>query len=90
MSGGSFDYAYLGMLNFADQLGARIDEEEKIDKFGCQPNKFSQEVINKLREIERITRYAGRLAQEAEYLYSGDTGEESFISNLNDIENENE
>ena len=36
----------------------------------------------KLAEIAAIVDYAAKLAKEAEWLYSGDTGEETFMARV--------
>ena len=80
MSGGSFNYAYCRVNEFADDLGMRIDEADAIDEFGYQPNKFSPAVLSSLRSIESLARLTAQLMREAEWLYSGDTSEESFLA----------
>jgi hypothetical protein len=87
MSGGAFDYAYLKVEAFADDLGLRLDERNKVDQWGGKPNEVrSDEAHAKLREIERLARHVARLMIEVEWLYSGDTGEESFMARVAEIE----
>lgn len=72
MSGGSFDYAYCRVNTFADELSEKLDSETE----------FEPEVIGKLRMIESYSRKAAMLMKEAEWLYSGDTGEDSFMKRV--------
>jgi hypothetical protein len=43
-------------------------------------------VSDKLYEIAQLSEYVGLLMKEAEWLYSGDTGEDTFISRMHKIE----
>lgn len=90
MRGGAFNYAYCRVNEFADDIGMRIDEEDAVDEFGDQPNKFSPAVLSSLRSIESLARLTAQLMREAELLYSGDTSEESFLERAAKIAEENE
>lgn len=79
MSGGSFYYAYMSVDQFADQLSVKLDESNEFD---------DQDVYNKLREIEQLARFTAKLMREAEWFYSGDTGEESFMKRVDLINRE--
>ena len=89
MSGGSFDYACYRVDQFADELGLRLDEFDKKDEWGYQPNKFEPETLAKLREIEALARHTAKLMKEAEWLYSGDTSDDSFMMRVTEIESSN-
>lgn len=89
MSGGSFDYAYCRVDQFADALGLRLDEFDKKDEWGYTPNRFDPATLAKLREIEALARYTARLMREAEWLYSGDTDDDSFMERVRKIESHN-
>ena len=84
MSGGSFDYAYQKPQWFADDLELRLDTSEPENGWTHEP-----ETTKKLREIVKIARYAAQLMREAEWLYSGDTGDESFMERVRKIESSN-
>lgn len=86
VSGGSFDYAYCRVAGFADDLQMRIDERERVDEWGQTPNNFEQPVIDKLREIAKYARKTAALMRETEWLYSGDTSEESFLRRVGEAE----
>ncbi len=86
MSGGSFDYVYCRVAGFADDLQMRIDERERVNEWGQTPNNFGPPVIEKLLEISKDARKTAALMREAEFLYSGDTSEESFLRRVAEIE----
>ncbi|WP_186412037.1 hypothetical protein [Candidatus Propionivibrio aalborgensis] len=89
MSGGSFDYAYSRVNQFADELGLRLDEADKVNEWGETPNKFEPATLAKLRGIEHLARRTAALMRESEWLYSGDTGDESFMERVKEIESSN-
>jgi len=77
MSGGSFGTLRWQVDNFSDELKERIDTPNEY---------FYPDTIEKLHEIEKTVRLAGKLMQEVEYLYSGDTGNETFMERVAEIE----
>jgi predicted house-cleaning noncanonical NTP pyrophosphatase (MazG superfamily) len=76
MSGGSFDYAFYRAQDFADKL------EEKLESAATESEPFEPATLEKLAHIAKVARHVSHLMKEAEYLYSGDNGEESFAKNL--------
>ena len=85
MSGGSFDYAYSRMAQFADELTNKLDEQGS-DHRGWPLPTWPPEVAAKLREIAGVALLCSKLAKEAEWLYSGDTSEETFMARVAAIE----
>jgi hypothetical protein len=77
MSGGNFNYAYETVGTFTYDLQYRLEAE---------PELYSQPVMDKLKEIERIANKTAKLMKEVEWLYSGDTGEMSFMNRVKEIE----
>lgn len=81
MSGGSFDYAYFHTAQFADAL------ENKLDN----PNEYCNwdpEVVLILRKLVNDARNVSVRMKEAEWLYSADTSEKTFLERLkNEIGN---
>ncbi len=73
MSGGSFDYAYLKTKTFADELEAKLHMTEY---------EFSDEVRAKLNLILDQTKKTAFMMREVEWLFSGDTGEDSFLERI--------
>ena len=51
-------------------------------KDGWEVGTWEPAVAVKLAEIAAIVDYAAKLAKEAEWLYSGDTGEETFMARV--------
>ena len=79
MSGGSFDYAWMRVDEFLLNLEERLERPEIEDD-------FKPETIAKLQEIQKTVLLAGKLMREVEYLYSGDTGNETFMECVAEIE----
>lgn len=86
MSGGSFDYAYARANEFAYELANKLDQFDKVTEWGDKPNLFPPEVLAKLREIQATAEQAAKLMKEVEWLYSGDTGSDTFMRRVADIE----
>jgi hypothetical protein len=72
MSGGRFDYAYIRVQNFADELEAWLDQPPGSD---CSP-----EVLARLRELVASSRRHAAMMRHAEWFASGDAGEETFLA----------
>lgn len=89
MSGGSFDYAYSRVVQFANELDLKLSESGKQDEWGSYPYQFEPATLTKLREIEAMARKTAGLMREAEWLYSGDTGDKSFMERVAEIEGTN-
>jgi len=77
MSGGSFDYAYFRAEQFAEELKDKL-QNEKHD--------WSEATVRKLKEIAELVGNASVLMKEAEWLYSGDTGEQTFLERIQKAE----
>jgi hypothetical protein len=85
MSGGSFDYAYRHMVEFAEELRDMLSQQGQR-KDGWEVGTWEPQVAAKLAEIAAIVDHAAKLAREAEWLYSGDTGEDTFMARVAKIE----
>jgi hypothetical protein len=88
MSGGSFDYAYRHMVEFANDLRCKLAEQGQVVD-GWKIGTWEPAVAVKMEEISHIVDYAAKLAKEVEWLYSGDTGEETFMWRVQKIEEKN-
>lgn len=77
MSGGSFDYLNYKISQFADELKYAIKNNKKKDSTGYSPN-YSNETILFLNQCHKIIETAGKLANVIDYLYSGDSSEDTF------------
>ena len=85
MSGGSFNYEYSRMQDFADDLRCKLAEQGKVVD-GWKVGTWEPAVAAKLAEIAALVDHAAKLAREAEWLYSGDTGEDTFMERVSKIE----
>lgn len=87
MSGGSFDYACYKAMQFADELRNKLQEQGKDPSGEGWPNPtWPTDVACKLAEIAAFADYVGALMKEAEWLYSGDTGEDTFMCRVHGLE----
>ena len=74
MSGGAFDYAYHHIGNMADELEKKITADyDPQDGYHLDPH-----TLDRMRVLLAILRAAKDMSYSAEWLYSGDTGEEQF------------
>ncbi len=88
MSGGSFNYAYSHMAMFADELAQKLDDWDITDEYGYKTYSFKPETLAKLREIQIAAERIAKLMREAEWLYSADTSDDSFMRRVAEIERE--
>ncbi len=87
MSGGSFNYAFAQMSHFADELRNKLDTQgADPDNNGYQNVRWPADIAEKLGDIATLADYVASLAKEAEWLYSGDTGEDAFRARVKNIE----
>lgn len=81
MSGGHFDYNCFKIAQFAEDLQDEIilNNDESKDELGdSRGHQYSEETIEILQDCQKVIELAGKMAQDIEWLYSGDIGEESF------------
>lgn len=83
MSGGSFNYSYRKVDEFSYTLEKILDDIDRDDE-DCG---FEKETIEKLEGILVLCRKTAKLMKEVEWLISGDTGDESFMKRVKEIEN---
>ena len=86
MSGGHFNYAYCQTSQFADELRNDLDEQGKDLGDGWPRPTYGAEVSGMLTTIAAIAEYTSLLMKEAEWLCSGDTGEDTFVERVSEIE----
>lgn len=84
MSGGAFDYKYSQVEMFCEELGQRIKNNKVKDEWGYCAN-LKPATIKELKRILKWCKIASQLMYEAEWLYSGDTGDESFMQRIRKI-----
>jgi hypothetical protein len=85
MSGGSFNYAYARTIEFGETLRNRLDSQGDGISGDAQPV-WKELVSVKLMTIAYAAQVTGAMMKEAEWLYSGDIGEETFLGRIKDIE----
>ena len=90
MSGGSFDYAYMRVQQFADELELMLARQDKVNDWGEKPYFIKEVTRAKLLEIEETVRVAALLMKEVEWLYSGDTSEDTFMKQVDEIQSRKE
>ena len=78
MSGGSFNYAYSRVQDFADELAIKIDGNDVRDTWG-DAHCFASHVIAELSKLATDAKVISDKMRAAEWLYSGDIGEEAFL-----------
>lgn len=87
MSGRHFNesgYVYFAVEHFAEELESAIENNNDPEEGGGQ---LSQQVLNILEEQLLIIREAARVMRHIDRLYSGDIGEDTFISAIENNEN---
>ncbi len=77
MSGGHFNYYQSHIQEIADQIEHIIHMNGKEDDLN-----FSKKTIRELKKAVRALKISYVYAQRADWLFSGDDGEESFHSRL--------
>ena len=88
MSGGYFNdcgYDYYKVEQFADELEEEIQNNNKPNEYGYT-NNYSPETIKYLRKQLRQMRKVSEIMRHIDYLYSGDHGEDSFMSCVKGVE----
>jgi len=85
MSGGHFDYRQNSIPEIADDIEEIIKNNDRkdVDEYGHTIGYgFSDEVIEKFKEAVITLRRAYIMARRADWLISGDDGENSFLTRL--------
>jgi hypothetical protein len=85
MSGGEFDFAYAHFISFAEEVNNKLNQQGLEDRYGCVEPVLPTEIEKEIREVVQLTRYVGELAKEVEWLYSGDSGNETFLKRIKEI-----
>ena len=83
MSGGHFDYIQYRIEEVAEEIAAIIDENDNTDRddFGDDiGHHYPAEVIKHFKEAAHTVKMAGMMIHRIDWLLSGDSGEDSFLS----------
>ena len=88
MSGGHFGdcgYDYYKVAQFADELEVAIDNNGKVDEYGYK-REYDPDVIDYLEAQIPKMRKMAEIMRHIDYLYSGDHGDDSFMSYVKEVE----
>ena len=85
MSGGSLDYVYIRIEQASDEITLTLLKQGKKDEWEYTYPVYSDVVQEELRKIAYHLRLASKFAKEAEWLFSGDTGEDTFLDRISEI-----
>jgi len=88
ISGGHFNncgYDYYKVAQFADELEEEIRNNNVKDEYEYAPN-YSPEVIEYLKEQVPKMREMAEIMRHIDYLYSGDTCDDSFMERVKEVE----
>lgn len=87
MSGGTFNqcgYVYYQVSQFADELENEIENNEKEDEWGYKRG-YNEKTLEILKSQIKNIRAMSQVMKEIDYLYSGDTSEETLVSRIEGI-----
>ena len=79
MSGGHYDYTN---FNF-NQVAETIDND--IADNSSREYPMSDQVISRMKTISELAHLTDKLTHFADYLYSGDSSEETFIKRFDEV-----
>jgi hypothetical protein len=85
MSGGAFQYKQYELGHIADQIEDKIinNDSTEEDDYGWEKGEhYKPEVISRLKDAVTALRVAQVYAQRADWLFSCDDGEDSFLRRL--------
>lgn len=82
MSGGHFDYAYSQVLTFAEALESDLRGHNPTFEHGIKDPK----VLARLDKLVRQAKDMTELMMAAEWLFSGDDGEETFMERCGKVD----
>ncbi len=78
MSGGHFNYAYFHVKDFVETLEKDLGNPSEYEWVGG----LSKETISALKEIAEEAARMAELMRAAEWLFSGDTSEDTFLDTV--------
>ena len=96
MSGGHYDYANYRLRDIAEKIKHDINHNSKSPDYDIETEiedyvrNYSPEVIEKMKMIRSLVSYVEKLLHSADYLYSDDTGEETFLEDIKKLEDNKE
>ena len=90
MSGGHFTdcgYDYHKVRQFGDELADEIQRNGKVGEEGEWYPNHSDEVIEYLKKQVPKMRKMSEIMRHIDYLYSGDTEDDSFMERVKEVDN---
>ena len=84
MSGGHYDYFQFHISQIADTIERDIKNNNTEDEYGYSYN-MSSDVIARMQELQTKLELVAALVRAADWLYSGDSGQESFCIEYDNI-----
>ena len=85
MSGGHFDYKFHAVNDMADELERELQKAGTVTDWGGLHSNYTKSTLNILQECTKMLRITSDIMKEVEWLYSADTGEESFREALDPL-----
>lgn len=88
MSGGHFDYNSHRISDFAEELSIEIkrNDDQTKDKYGeTRGYGFEEDTMRRMIKAHSIIELAGKLSHDIEWLYSDDTGEDTFCKSFDQL-----
>jgi predicted glycosyltransferase involved in capsule biosynthesis len=86
MSGGSFNYAYVRVETFVEELESKLRRSAApSEQPGDWVPKLSPETLAQLAEIAKLGAHYAKLMRETELLFSADVDEDSFRERLAEL-----
>lgn len=89
MSGGHFDYAFCRISDLATELDyeIKINDQKIDDAAGIYPQNLTPDALYRMKATLSLLQMAADLAHAAEWIYSGDDGDDAFIRKYEEITN---
>jgi predicted mannosyl-3-phosphoglycerate phosphatase (HAD superfamily) len=85
MSGGSFNYAYTKVEKFVEKLDEKLNKVDYKDQYGSKTYEFEPETLEQIKIIRNLAECTAKLMKEIEWLYSGDTSDDTFMKSVEEI-----
>ena len=77
MSGGHYDYDQFRISQIADTIKSDVENNNTEDEYGYSYT-MPSDVIARMKELQTKLELVADLVHAADWLYSGDSGPESF------------
>lgn len=88
MSGGTFDYRDCMLTDLQDMVAREIGELQYGSNNGCLEYEYNPKTLEYMKTICSDLGKLAKVMHSLDWFLSGDTGEEKFISDYEEIYNE--